>query len=81
MEIAVELRVNGGPAVARIGDTGRPIDPTQVAPPALATSLAEVQFWRHPFDAQLWRGVMDVETAAIGTLQFVEPQVVLRQRG
>jgi hypothetical protein len=54
MEIAVELGVNGGPAVARIGDTGRPFDPTQVAPPALATSLVEAQFWRHPFDAQLW---------------------------
>ena len=26
MEIAVELGVNGGPMVARIGDTGRPFD-------------------------------------------------------
>ena len=56
MEIAVELGVNGGPVVACIGDTRRPFDPTQVAPPALATPLAEAQFWQpwHPFDAQLW---------------------------
>jgi hypothetical protein len=46
-----------------------PFDPTQVPPPALATSLAEAQFWRswHPFDAQLWGAcIMNVETAAIG---------------
>jgi hypothetical protein len=57
MEIAVELEGNGGPVVARIEDTGRPFDPTQVPPPALATSLAEAQFWQswHPFDAQLWK--------------------------
>ena len=30
MEIAIELGVNGGPAVARIADTGRPFDPTKL---------------------------------------------------
>src|SRR6266513_1816829 len=41
MEIAVELEGNGGTVLARIEDTGRPFDPTQVPPPALATSLAD----------------------------------------
>src|SRR5262245_47413445 len=42
-EMAVELEGNGEPVVARIEDTGRPFDPTQVPPTALATSLAEAQ--------------------------------------
>src|SRR5262245_45978680 len=43
MEIAVELEGNGGTVVARIEDTGRPFDPTQVPPPALTTSLVEAR--------------------------------------
>lgn len=43
LEIAVELERNGGTVVARIEDTGRQFDPTQVPPPSVATSLEEAK--------------------------------------
>ena len=43
LEIAVELECNGGTLVARIEDTGRQFDPTQVPPPTMAKSLAEAK--------------------------------------
>jgi len=43
LEIAVELERNGGTLVARIEDTGRQFDPTQVPPPTDATSLEQAK--------------------------------------
>jgi anti-sigma regulatory factor (Ser/Thr protein kinase) len=43
LEIAVELERNGGTLVARIEDTGRQFDPTQLPPPLMAKSLAEAK--------------------------------------
>jgi serine/threonine-protein kinase RsbW len=83
MEIAVELEGNGGTVLARIEDTGRPFDPTQVPPPALATSLDEAEvgsFW-YPFDAQLWEVLAICTSRRPQSLQFVEPQAVPHQRG
>ena len=39
LEIAVELERKGGMLVARIEDTGREFDPTQIPPPLMAKSL------------------------------------------
>jgi len=85
MEIAVELEGNGGAVVARIEDTGRPFDPTQVPPPALVTSLAEAEvgsFGIHlmrSFGRFLHYERRDGRNRL--TLQFVEPQAVPHQRG
>ena len=43
LEIAVELERNGGMLVARIEDTGREFDPTQVPSPSMAKSLEEAK--------------------------------------
>jgi anti-sigma regulatory factor (Ser/Thr protein kinase) len=43
LEITIELERNGGTLVARIEDTGREFDPTQVPPPLLASSLEEAK--------------------------------------
>lgn len=43
LEIAVELERKGGMLVARIEDTGREFDPTQVPPPLMAKSLEEAK--------------------------------------
>jgi anti-sigma regulatory factor (Ser/Thr protein kinase) len=43
LEIAVELERHGGTLVARIEDTGRQFDPTQVPPLLMAKSLAEAK--------------------------------------
>jgi serine/threonine-protein kinase RsbW len=78
MEIAVELEGNGGAVVARIEDTGRPFDPTQVAPPVLATSLAEAEVGN--VGVHLMRSFANVmhyerrDDRNRLTLQFVEPR-------
>jgi serine/threonine-protein kinase RsbW len=78
LEIAVELECNGGTLVARIEDTGRQFDPTQVPPPTMAKSLAEAKVGD--------LGIHLVRSFASGmdyerrygrnrlTLRFVEPQ-------
>jgi anti-sigma regulatory factor (Ser/Thr protein kinase) len=43
LEIAVDLERNAGMLVARIEDTGRQFDPTQVPPPLMAKSLEEAK--------------------------------------
>jgi serine/threonine-protein kinase RsbW len=85
MEIAVELEGNGGAVVARIEDTGRPFDPTQVAPPVLATSLAEaevgnvgIHLMRSFANAMLYERRDDRNRL---TLQFVEPRTGRHQHG
>jgi hypothetical protein len=83
--IAVELEGNGGPVVARIEDTSRPFDPTQVPPSALATSLAEADvdsFGIHlmrSFGRLLHYEHRDGRSRLI--LQFVEPRAVPHQHG
>jgi serine/threonine-protein kinase RsbW len=78
MEIAVELEGNGGAVVARIEDTGRPFDPTRVAPPVLATSLAEAEVGN--VGVHLMRSFANVmhyerrDDRNRLTLQFVEPR-------
>ena len=42
-EITIEVERNGGTLVARIEDTGREFDPTQVPTPLLANSLDEAK--------------------------------------
>jgi Histidine kinase-like ATPase domain len=85
MEIAVELEGNGAPVVARIEDTGRPFDPTQVLPSALATSLPEAEV--DSFGIHLMRSFGRLlhyarrDSRSRLTLQFVELQAVLHQRG
>ena len=78
LEIAVELERNGGTLVARIEDTGRQFDPTQLPPPLMAKSLAEAKVGD--------LGIHLVRSFANGmdyehrdgrnrlTLRFVEPQ-------
>jgi anti-sigma regulatory factor (Ser/Thr protein kinase) len=43
LDITIEVERNGGTLVARIEDTGREFDPTQVPPPSLASSLEEAK--------------------------------------
>lgn len=42
-EIVIEVTCNGGALVARIEDTGREFDPTQVPAPLLASSLEQAK--------------------------------------
>jgi anti-sigma regulatory factor (Ser/Thr protein kinase) len=84
LEIAVELERNGGTLVARIEDTGRQFDPTQVPPPLMAKSLEEAKVGD--------LGIHLVRSFASGmdyerrdgrnrlTLRFVEPQAAARRR-
>lgn len=83
--ITWRLQSSCGPVVARIDDTGRPFDPTQVPPPALATSLAEAEvgsFGIHlmrSFGRFLHYERRDGRNRL--TLQFVELQAVPHRRG
>jgi serine/threonine-protein kinase RsbW len=85
MEIAVELEGNGGTVVARIEDTGRPFDPTQVPAPALATSLADAEVGNvgihlmRSFAKFLHYERRDGRNRLM--LQFVEPRAVPNQSG
>lgn len=84
LEIAVELERNGGTVVARIEDTGRQFDPTQVPPPSVATSLEEAKVGDF--------GIHLVRNFATGmhyerrdgrnrlTLRFVESHAALQQQ-
>jgi anti-sigma regulatory factor (Ser/Thr protein kinase) len=85
LEILVELERNGGTLVARIEDTGRQFDPTQVPSPSLTTSLEEAKVGD--------LGIHLVRSFASGmdyerrdgrnrlTLQFVESRERLQQPG
>ena len=76
MEIAV---------LARIEDTGRPFDPTQVPPPALATSLADADVGNvgihlmRSFAKFLHYERRDSRNRLM--LQFVEPRAAPQQSG
>jgi serine/threonine-protein kinase RsbW len=84
-EIAVELEGNGGSVVARIEHTGRPFDPTEVPPPALATSLAEAQVGNVGIHLmRSFANLMHYERRDGRnrlTLQFVEPRAAPHQPG
>ena len=85
LEIAVELERNGETLVARIEDSGPQFDPTQVPPPAVATSLEEATVGD--------LGIHLVRSFASGmdyerrngrnrlTLRFVESQTAPQQPG
>ena len=83
LEIAVELERNGSTLVARIEDTGRQFDPTQVPPPTVATSLEEAKVG--DLGIHLLRSFasgMDYERRDGRnrlTLRFVEAQATSRQ--
>jgi serine/threonine-protein kinase RsbW len=85
MEIAVEVEGYGGAVVARIEDTGRLFDPTQVAPPVLATSLAQAEVGN--VGIHLMRSFANLihyerrDCRNRLTLQFVEPRSVPYQSG
>ena len=85
LEIAVELERNGETLVARIEDSGPQFDPTQVPPPAVATSLEEaivgdlgihlVRSFASGMDYERRNGRNRL------TLRFVESQAASQQPG
>jgi anti-sigma regulatory factor (Ser/Thr protein kinase) len=85
LEIAVELERTDGMVVARVEDTGREFDPTQVPQPALAMSLAEAKVG--DFGISLMRSFaskLDYERRDSRnrlTLRFVEPPAIGMQTG
>jgi anti-sigma regulatory factor (Ser/Thr protein kinase) len=78
LEIAVELERNGGTLVARIEDTGRQFDPTQLPPPLMTKSLAEAKVGDLGIHlVRSFASGMDYERREGRnrlTLRFVEPQ-------
>jgi anti-sigma regulatory factor (Ser/Thr protein kinase) len=84
-EIAIEVERNGGTLVARIEDTGREFDPTQVPAPLLASSLEQAKvgdFGIHLMRS-FARGMYYERRAGRNrlTLRFEEPQPRPQQRG
>jgi anti-sigma regulatory factor (Ser/Thr protein kinase) len=83
LEIAVELERRGGTLVARIEDNGPPFDPTQIPPPAPATSLKDAKIGDLGIHlVRSFASRMDYERRNGRnrlTLRFDEPQAASRQ--